>query len=144
VCAKLDDLPAGVYHYDPRANVLHELAQGDHRQVLVEASAGEPALASAPAIVICTSAFWRNAWKYGARAYRHIYWDARTVLANMYTTASAHDLQFQLVHGFIDQLVNQLLGIDTQQEVAVCLVAVGQAQHQRMRVAAERRQEYLP
>ena len=35
-------------------------------------------MAQAPVVVAVTSTFWRNAWKYCGRAYRHPTWDAGT------------------------------------------------------------------
>jgi hypothetical protein len=34
----------------------------------------EPSVAHAPATIICTGTYWRNAWKYQARTYRHFGW----------------------------------------------------------------------
>ena len=44
--------------------------------------AKEPAVADAPATIICDGTYWRNAWKYQARTYRHFGWDNGTLLAN--------------------------------------------------------------
>ena len=71
VSGPLPDLEAGVYQFGPHDFALRRLRSGDHRGVLVEATAGEPAVAQAPAILVLTSVFWRNAWKYQARMYRH-------------------------------------------------------------------------
>src|SRR5205814_1792831 len=71
-----------VYHYGAHDDGLRRLRAGDFRRVLVEATGGEPAVAAAPVVAVCTSTFWRNAWKYRARAYRHSYWDSGTILAN--------------------------------------------------------------
>ena len=74
-CGDLPGLPAGLYHYEPQANGLAKLRQGDFRRHLSEASGDEPAVEVAPAILIFTDVFWRNAVKYQARAYRHTFWD---------------------------------------------------------------------
>src|SRR5207249_2548322 len=87
----LDDLEAGVYHFGPHDFALRRLRAGDHRAAVVAATAGEPAIATAPVIVACTSTFWRNAWKYQARTYRHCFWDDGTLLANL-AVAAAVDL----------------------------------------------------
>ena len=71
VCRDLPDLEAGVYQYAAHDHSLRQIRRGDFRRTLVEASGEEPSVAAAPAIVVCTSTFWRNAWKYRARAYRH-------------------------------------------------------------------------
>ena len=66
--AELPDLPAGVYHFGPHDFALRRLREGDWRAVLLEASGENPDLARAPVIVASASTYWRNAWKYQARA----------------------------------------------------------------------------
>jgi nitroreductase len=82
-------------------------------------------LQDAPVMVIGSDTFWRNAWKYRARAYRHSFWDAGTILANMLAAATARDLRARIVAGFTDLAVNTLLDLDTPREVAIFLVGLG-------------------
>src|SRR5213079_2387260 len=98
---------------------------GDHRAAVVAATAGEPAMAAAPVIVACTSTFWRNSWKYQARAYRHCFWDSGTILANLLALAAAVDLPARVVLGFVDDELNRLLDLDTAREVTLGVVALG-------------------
>src|SRR6266487_1050780 len=128
VCDDLPDLAAGVYHFSAHDTSLRLLRAGDFRQVLVQASANEPSLARAPVIMVHISTFWRNAWKYQARAYRHAFWDDGTILANFLAVASATQMPTKLVTGFVDEAVNQLLGIDGLHEAALTLVALGHTQ----------------
>ena len=76
-CGDLPDLDAGLYHYAAHDHSLRRLRRGDFRRVLVEATGEEPAVAEAPLVVALTSTFWRNAWRYKGRAYRHTFWDSR-------------------------------------------------------------------
>ncbi len=82
-CGDLDGLPAGVYHFGPLERALVRLRTGDHRPALVRAAAGEPAVARAPVLLILTGIPWRMTWKYSDRGYRHLFWDAGMILANM-------------------------------------------------------------
>ena len=125
VCGELPGLAAGVYHFDPRELALERLRAGDHRRRLLEATAGEPAITLAPAVVVCTGTYWRNAWKYQARTYRHFGWDNGTVLANLLSTAAALSLPARVVCGFVDAAVNELLALDTRREVSFSLLALG-------------------
>jgi len=75
--------------------------------------------------IVCTGTYWRNAWKYQARTYRHFFWDNGTMLANLLATAAALRVPAHLAMGFVDDDVNQLLGLDTHREVAISLVALG-------------------
>ncbi|MEO8605155.1 MAG: SagB family peptide dehydrogenase, partial [bacterium] len=127
VCGELPGLAAGVYQFGPHDGALHQLRAGDHRARLVEASGAEPAVAAAPATLVCTSTFWRNAWKYQARAYRHCFWDTGTLLANLLAVAAADGVPARVVVGFVDAAVNDLLGLDTEREVALSLVPIGRS-----------------
>lgn len=125
VCGDLPDLPAGIYHYGAHDHALRLLRAGDHRGALVAATGGEPAVAAAPVIAALTSTFWRNAWRYKARAYRHTCWDAGTTLANTLAVAASLDLPARLVLGYADDAVNALLGVDGVREATVALCALG-------------------
>jgi nitroreductase len=74
-----------------------------------------------------TSTFWRNAWRYKARAYRHAFWDAGTTFANILALAASAELPTKLVLGFADAAVNDLLGIDGSREATLALCAIGHA-----------------
>lgn len=125
VCGDIPDLPAGVYHFGAHDFSLHRLREGDHRGLLVEASGGQSAVAEAPATVVLSSVYWRNSWKYRARAYRHAYWDSGTILANLLAVGNANGIPQTVVASFVDAPVNRLLDLDPSREVAVQLVTVG-------------------
>ena len=118
-------LDAGVYHYGPKRGALEVLRDGDWRGSLVEASGGGPGLREAQAAIVLTSTYWRNAWKYRARAYRHTFWDSGTMLANLLAMTSALEVPAHLVLGFADEDVNRLLDVDSNKEAAVAIVSLG-------------------
>jgi SagB-type dehydrogenase family enzyme len=124
-CRLLAGLEAGVYHFGPSDFGLRRLRSGDWRAALVAASGHEPAMESAPAVLILTSTYWRNAWKYRERAYRHCFWDSGTLLANLLAEAAALGLPARVVLGFQDAVVNRLLDVDSDREVTLALVALG-------------------
>ena len=125
VTGDLAGLDAGVYHFNPADVSLRLLRKGDFRRNLAQATAMEPAVAHAPATIICTGTYWRNAWKYQARTYRHFGWDNGTLLANMLAISAASGLSAEIVLGFVDAEVNRLLDLDTRREVSLCLVPIG-------------------
>ena len=125
ICGDLPGLSAGVYHYAPAANSLSLLRPGDVRGNLADASAGHPAVAGAPATIVCACVFWRSAWKYRERGYRYCYWDNGTILANMTATSNALGQTAEVVTGFVDSEVDALLGLESSIEAAFCLVPVG-------------------
>jgi SagB-type dehydrogenase family enzyme len=124
VCGDVPGLPAGVYHYDAASERLVRLRSDDFRANVASSLAGAPA-SNAEAFVVLSSTFWRNAWRYGERAYRHAFWDAGTVAANLLGLASQAGLSPGLHAGFVDKEVNFVLGLDARREAAICVVALG-------------------
>ena len=135
VCQDLPGLGAGVYHFSPPEFGLRQLRAGDYRQILLQATGEEPAVTNspvtqapvtqAPVTLIFTTIFWRSAWKYRARGYRYCYWDTGTVVANLLAAATASGLSSQLIGGFVDAQLDQLLAIDGSREATACLVPLG-------------------
>lgn len=133
VCADLKGstfpmLPAGIYHFGAAEFGLRQVRSGDFRQAVLEATGNDSAVAHAPLTIICTGTYWRNAWKYRSRTYRHFGWDNGTILANLLAIASASKLPARVIGGFVDSQVNALLGLDSKREVAFSLVSIGHQQ----------------
>lgn len=121
----LEDLEAGVYHYGAHDHGLRQLRRGDYRSVVLSATGHAPHVQRAPLIAAFTSTWWRNAWKYQARAYRHAFWDTGTIVANLLAVACANRLPAQVVLGFADPDLNRLLDVDPATEATICLVPLG-------------------
>ncbi|MFP9192631.1 SagB/ThcOx family dehydrogenase [Natrialbaceae archaeon A-CW1-1] len=128
VCGDLEGLEAGVYHVDPRSLSLDVLREGDYRGIL-DAASDHDGVSTAPVTFVVTSTWWRNAWKYRDRAYRHAFWDSGTVLANLLATAESLSLPAEVVLGFADEPVAELLGVDPEREAPLELVPVGTGDH---------------
>jgi SagB-type dehydrogenase family enzyme len=137
VTCDLPGLNAGVYHFNPADVSLRPLRKGDFRGNITHAAAMEPAVAHAPATIVCTGTYWRNAWKYQARTYRHFGWDNGTLLANMLAVAAASGLPAEIVLGFADAEANRLLDLDTRREVSLCLVPIGRTSGSPLPAARE-------
>ena len=125
VCGDLKGLEAGVYHFAPADFTLRKLRAGDYRGILGESTGGEPAVVHAPVTIVCTCTYWRNAWKYQARTYRHFGWDNGTLLGNLLAVATALCLPAKVICGFVDAKVNRLLDVDSEREVVFSMVALG-------------------
>src|ERR1700727_2394453 len=125
VTGDLAGLDAGVYHFNPADVSLRLLRKGDFRGHLAAAQGLEPAGVGAPVTIICPRTYWRNAWKYQARTYRHFGWDNGTLLANMAAVSAASGLPAKIVLVFVAADVNRVLDLDTRREVSLCLVPIG-------------------
>jgi len=107
------DLPAGVHWYDP---VAHSLVQ-----------VGPAPRAGGAVTVIVTGVPWRTGWRYRERGYRHVYWDAGTMLSQLLPLADSAGLAPRLYTRFPDAAVAALAGADQVHEWPVALVALGEA-----------------
>ena len=119
VCGDLDDVGAGVYHFAPLELGLTALRRGDYRGALA-AAAADPRVAAAPTTLVLTGISWRTAWKYGERGFRHLYWDAGTMLANVLAVEPSAFVRV----GFVDEQVAGLVGIDGVSECPLALVVL--------------------
>jgi hypothetical protein len=102
-------LPAGVHWYDPQ----------DHALVRI----GPPPLGGAPAIVV-TGVPWRTGWRYRERGFRHVYWDAGTMLSQLLAAADSGGVPARLHSRFPDATVAALVGADGLHEWPVAVVAL--------------------
>jgi SagB-type dehydrogenase family enzyme len=125
VAGEIPGLRAGVYHFDAAAPALTSLREGDHRPWLARAAAGEPAVAGSPIALVLTGIPWRTAWKYTERGYRHLYWDAGMILANLLELARTVGLPTRVVLGFVDSDVELLLGLEGVKEFPLCVLVLG-------------------
>jgi SagB-type dehydrogenase family enzyme len=125
VTADLPGLPAGVWHFGPHDFAFRALRSGDHRGLLFAATGDEPSIAAAPVVLALTTTYWRNAWKYRARAYRHAFWDGGTLVANLLAVAAGTRVAARVLTGFADAAVEALLDVDPDHEAPIALVALG-------------------
>lgn len=132
VCGDFGGVAAGVYHFAPLEFGLTELRLGDHRGALADAAA-DPQIADAPVTLVLTGIPWRTAWKYGERGFRHLYWDAGTMLGNLLAVEPSASIRV----GFVDQQVGRLVDVDRLWEHPLALVVSQGSDHPRNGRAVE-------
>lgn len=103
--AAVDGLAAGVYHYQSRDHLLEQRA-AVHGAQWARAFEGKGIL------IGITSIYWREAWKYGMRAWRYCQHDCGHAIAAMSYAAAALGWQTRIVHAASDGDVARLLGLD--------------------------------
>lgn len=97
--------PDGVDWYDPEAHALVRV--------------GPPARGEATTLIV-TGVPWRTAWRYAERGFRHLYWDAGTMLAQTLALAP----HGRLYTRFTDAWVTRLVGADGVHEFPLAIVAL--------------------
>lgn len=103
ICPELPGLPAGVHHYRPD---LHGL----------ERRAAAPLLWSGGVLLALTGIHWREAWKYGMRAFRYCQHDCGHALAAISYAAATLGWQARLLAGWGDLEIATLTGVDRAQD----------------------------
>jgi hypothetical protein len=106
----VEDVPDGVYWYDA---VEHALVQ-----------IGPAATGTATTLVV-TGVPWRTGWRYAERGWRHMYWDAGTLLSQLSAAAASAGLAPRLRSLFPDASVRDLVGADGVHEHPLALLSLG-------------------
>jgi SagB-type dehydrogenase family enzyme len=104
----------GVYHYAPKVHGLELRAD-------LEPSVWTALMAAFPEgsfLVGLSSIFWREAWKYGERAFRYCQHDVGHALGSMRIAAAALGWRLHLLDRVSDAAVSQLLGVDRELDCA--------------------------
>lgn len=81
-------------------------------------------LARFPALVV-TGVPWRTGWRYRERGFRHVHWDAGTMLAQLLAVADSAGITARLHSRFPDAAAASLVGADGVHEWLVAVVALG-------------------
>ena len=105
-------LTPGVYHYAPREHGLeHRLAcSGNEAQtVLKDLPAGS-------FLVGLTSIHWREAWKYGERAFRYCQHDTGHALGTLRIAAATLGWRLTVLAGTSDDTASDLLGLNRRND----------------------------
>jgi SagB-type dehydrogenase family enzyme len=104
------DLHDGVYWYDPVGHALVRVG---------------PSAAGEATTLVVTGVPWRTGWRYAERGFRHIYWDAGTMLSQALALAESAGLGPRLWTRFPDAEVSRLVAADTVHEFPVALLTLG-------------------
>ncbi|HZJ10564.1 MAG TPA: SagB/ThcOx family dehydrogenase [Trueperaceae bacterium] len=121
----VQDLLAGVYHYDAREHSLAYLETRDATEQLALALLA-PIELDAQAAVLCFTGIPRR-HKHGddGRAYRYLYLDAGAAAQDVMVAGSAMGLATNFIADFYDDELTELLQLDGRNEQPLCLVAIG-------------------
>ncbi len=104
ITSGIDNITAGVYHYH---SYLHCLEQR---------CAFDTPLAADSLLIGLSSIHWREAWKYGERAYRYCQHDIGHAIAAFSYAAATLGWQVEVLESCSDEHINTLLGLDRQDD----------------------------
>ncbi len=105
VCNATETLDSGVYHYLSRDHQLEQRCQFDSDQ-----------LPNDTLLIGISSIQWREAWKYGERAYRYCQLDTGHAIAALRYAAALLGWNVEIVETISDEQLATLLGINRLQD----------------------------
>ncbi|MER7889928.1 hypothetical protein ABTX15_08910 [Micromonospora sp. NPDC094482] len=103
-------VPDGVHWYDPARHALVQVG---------------PAADGAATTLVVTGVPWRTGWRYAERGWRHLYWDAGTLLSQLAAAAASAGIPPRLRSLFPDAPVRRLVGADGVHEFPLALLTLG-------------------
>lgn len=120
------DLVAGVYRYLPVEHALVvERPEPDLVEKLSPATLGQTFVAAAPVTFAWTALPYRTEWRYATAAHRVILLDAGHLCQNLYLASAATGCGTCAIAAYHQELMDELLGVDGQDEFTVYLAPVG-------------------
>jgi SagB-type dehydrogenase family enzyme len=118
-------LEPGLYHYAVADHELEQLRVENLRSKTVIAGIGQEMLGQAQVCFVLSAIFQRLRWKYRERTYRYALLEAGHIGQNLYLAATSMRLGACAVGAFLDDELNDLLGLDGQEEAALYMISVG-------------------
>lgn len=122
---RVEGLRTGIYHLNARDFRLEKHRDLDDKNDLGAAAMGQRFVGRAPLVFVFTAVFRRNMHKYGHRGLRYILLDAGHICQNLMLGATALGLKSCPVAAFFDESMNELMGVDGEEEAVLYLMPVG-------------------
>lgn len=125
---QVEDLPSGLYRYLPVEHALvfeRPLDPAQIRSALVPATLNQSFVASAPVTFAWTTLPYRMEWRYDLAAHRVIAIDVGHLCQNLYLACEAINAGTCAIAAYNQDLMDQLLGVDGDEEFCIYLAPVG-------------------
>lgn len=123
---RVDGLESGLYRYLPLDHSLvHERAVENLPMRLTAATHGQSFAGQAAVTFIWTAIPERTEWRYGEASYKVIALDAGHVCQNLYLACEAIGAGTCAIAAYDQALVDELLGVDGDEEISIYLAPVG-------------------
>lgn len=123
---RVEGLAPGLYRY---LALEHHLAE-ETTEIgiagrIAEACIRQPQITASAVSFIWTAVAYRMTWRYGERGYRYLHLDAGHACQNLYLAAGAIGCGTCAIAAFHDDMLNELLGVDGEEEFALYVATVG-------------------
>jgi len=110
----LEELPAGIYHYEVDSHSLSLHKPADLRPALARATLDQEFIIDAPVDIVICALYHRTSYRYGRRGERYVHIEVGHVGENIHLQAVALGLATVEVGAFHDEEVRKVLGVEEQ------------------------------
>ena len=110
----IENLAAGIYHYQVDNHSLSLHLSGDLRQKLADAALGQSLIANCPVVIVVCALHPRTAYRYGRRGERYVHMEVGHVGQNVSLQAVALGLATVMIGAFEDEEVRKAIKIEEQ------------------------------
>ena len=123
---RVQGIKPGLYYYHPIKHCLVLIDATEEKATKIyEGCMRQDMLQTAAVNIILTAVPYRTAWRYGQRGYRYLYLDAGHVGQNIHLAAEAIDSGACMIGAYLDEAMNEALGVDGAEEFVIYVASVG-------------------
>jgi len=126
IVLQAEHLEPGIYRYSAvEHQLILERTVPELRHRIVDASYGQSFVGKAPVSLVWTTIPYRMEWRYHTAAHKVIAIDVGHVCQNLYLAVEAIGAGTCAIAAYHQELMDDLLGVDGEDEFAVYMAAVG-------------------
>ncbi|MGC5327875.1 SagB family peptide dehydrogenase [Brevibacillus sp. SYSU BS000544] len=122
VYLKLEDFPAGIYHYDVAHHRLVLLRSGNFDSYIAQAMGERCDISACFGTVFVSTMFWKNFYKYNNFSYRLQGQDTGVLIGQLLEVAKRFGFESGVYFQFLDRAINHLLGLSEQEESVYAVI----------------------
>lgn len=123
---RVEGVRSGLYRYLALEHrLVEETAEAGVAERVAEACFNQPQITASAVTFIWTAVPYRMIWRYGERGYRYLHLDAGHVCQNLYLAGEAVGCGTCAIAAFRDEMLNEILGIDGEEQFAIYCATVG-------------------
>ncbi|WP_153127065.1 SagB family peptide dehydrogenase [Peribacillus tepidiphilus] len=126
VYLKLENSPAGVYHYDAAHHQLVMLREGNFDSYITRALGNRCDVSTCFGTVFVSTMFWKNFFKYHNFAYRLQGLDTGVVIGQLLEVSKQFGFAAGVYFQFLDRAINHLLGLSEQEESVYAVIPLSE------------------
>ena len=123
---RVEGIKPGLYYYHPVKHCL--ILYNDSPEIAAKIHEGcmfQEMIPQAAVNFIFSAVPYRTVWRYGQRGYRYLYLDAGHIGQNIHLAAEAIDAGACMIGAFLDEVMNEALGLDGIEEFVIYIASVG-------------------